>query len=186
MVSRWLQPIPEEKYIRVVFVGKIRIVSKHGKKSEGKETTLEDVIIDYWKRAEVFNRQNFISGHLSCAGNGYVAQLLEGKEEDVLPLYDRIFWDPRVYIWKMFKNEQLLMTHGWGLSMCYSFEITSCQKMIVLDDGISLEDVFAMMKNTHQAIHEKLIIPEFYKETTKTILLKFIYTTGGEMNWRGF
>jgi len=69
--------------------------------------------------------------------------------------------------------------------MCYSFEITSCQKMIVLDDGISLEDVFAMMKNTHQAIHEKLTIPEFYKETTQTILLKFIYKTGGEMNWHG-
>ena len=81
MLTQWLQPIPERNYLRVVYVGKIRIVSKFGTKLEGKDATLEEVIDDIWEKASVFNRQSFISGHLSCASTHHVVQLLEGEKK---------------------------------------------------------------------------------------------------------
>jgi len=86
----------------------------------------------------------------------------------------RIARDPRVIITKVFQSHQLSMNQGWALSMCYSFEITSSQMEIIQDDDLDIDDVFSMMKNTHQAIQEKLFLPDFYKEIMQTILLKYI------------
>jgi len=58
--------------------------------------------------------------------------------------------------------------------MCYSFEVTSGQMKIIQDDDLSIADVFGMMKNTHEAIREKLHLPDFYKEIMQTILLQYI------------
>jgi len=90
---------------------------------------------------------------------------------------ERIAKDPRVVIHKVFKNNQQSMGLGWGLSMCYSFDIdtTTLEQMLIIhDDNISMEDVFDMMKNTHEAIRDELFLPDFYKEIMQTILQKFI------------
>jgi hypothetical protein len=178
MLTQWLQPIPEKKYIRVVYVGKIRLVGRDGRKSKDK-LSLEAIIDDIWKRASVFNRENFISGHLSCAKTLHVVQLLEGKEKIVLNLMKRIRKDPRVIIHKEFIKMQLSMHLGWAISMCYSFDITSAQLSLVQDTDLTMEDMFEMMKNTYQVRQECLDLPSFYKEIIETILLKFISISDG-------
>jgi len=174
MLTQWLQPIPERTFIRVVYVGEMRLVPKFGTEVENEKPTLEKTIDEIWKVASVFNRENYISGHLSCSKTGDVVQCLEGREKTILSLMSRIMKDPRVVIHKVFQSYQLSMNQGWALSMCYSFEITSSQMEIIQNDDLTIEDVFGMMKNTHQAIREKLFLPDFYKEIMQTILLKFI------------
>jgi len=179
MLTQWLQPIPEKKYIRIVYVGKIQLVSKDGRKSK-KDPTLEAVIEEIWKTASEFNRRNFISGHLSCANSLHVVQLLEGKEKVVLNLMKRIRKDPRVVIYKEFIKMQQSMQLGWAVSMCYSFDITPDQLSLVQDPDLTMEDMFEMMKNTYQVRQEMLELPAFYKEMMETILLKFISITAEE------
>jgi len=178
MLTQWLQPIPEKKYIRVVYVGKLRIVNKANKPHNPQ--TLEEMMNDIWEKASVFNRTNFISGHLSCSKTLHVVQLLEGKEKVVLGLMKRIRKDPRVEIHKEFFKEQLSMHIGWSISMCYSFEITSAQLRLVQDTDLSMREMFDMMKNTHEVTRESLDLPSFYKEIIETILLKFISITEGK------
>merc|ERR1719419_1227666 len=177
MLDEWLQPIPEKKYVRVVYMGKLRLVNKDGSEMQGATPTLEEMIEDIWKGASVFNRSNFISGHLSCANTLHVVQLLEGKEKVVLALMKRIRKDPRVVIYKEFVKKQLSMHVGWAISMCYSFEITSAQLSLVQNTDLTMEEMFAMMKNTYQVRQESLNLPSFYKEIIETILLKFISIT---------
>jgi len=179
MLTQWLQPIPEKKYIRVVYCGKLRLVTKEGR-TKFKKQALEDMIEDIWKKASVFNRRNFISGHLSCSKTLHVVQLLEGKENVVLSLMERIRKDPRVVIYKEFIKEQLSMNVGWAISMCYSFELTSAQMELVQDKELTLEEMFDMMKNTYQVRQESLNLPCFYKQIIETILLKFIFITEGK------
>jgi len=177
MLTQWLQPIPEKKYIRVVYCGKLRLVNKEEKTNLKNKPTLEDMIDDIWKRASEFNRRNFISGHLSCSKTLHVVQLLEGKEKVVLSLMERIRKDPRVVIYKEFVKKQLSMHVGWAISMCYSFEITSAQLELVQDTELTMEEMFDMMKNTYQVRQESLNLPSFYKEIMETILLKLISVT---------
>jgi len=176
MLAEWLQPIPEKKYIRVVYVGKLRLVNKDGSEQKG-APTLEEMMEDIWRGASVFNRTNFISGHLSCANTLHVVQLLEGKEKIVFALMKRIRKDPRVVIYKEFVKKQLSMHVGWAISMCYSFEITSAQLSLVQDTDLTMEEMFDMMKNTYQVRRESLNLPSFYKEIIETILLKYISIT---------
>merc|ERR1719177_96865 len=79
------------------------------------------MISDIWKVARKFNSSNFISGHLAFTKSLYVVQLLEGLEDVVNPLMERIRRDPRVVIEKVFKKRLLTMNLGWEVSMCYSF-----------------------------------------------------------------
>jgi len=176
MLAQWLQPIPEKKYIRVVYCGKLQLVTKDGKNMKDKPT-LEVMINDIWKGASEFNRRNFISGHLSCSKTLHVVQLLEGKEKVVLSLMQRIRKDPRLVIYKEFVKKQLSMHVGWAISMCYSFEITSAQLELVQDTELTMEEMFDMMKNTYMVRQESLCLPSFYKEIMETILLKFIAVT---------
>merc|ERR1719317_1046395 len=147
---------------------------------DGHVPTLEEIIWDIWQVASAFNRSNFISGHLSCAGTLHVVQMLEGKEKVVLSLMKRIRKDPRVIVEKEFIKRQLTMHLGWALSMCYSFEITSAQLKLVQDEDLSMEEMFDMIKNPYEVKEERLNIPKFYKETIETILLKYISITEGK------
>jgi len=179
MFTEWLQPIPEKSYIRVGYLGKLQLVNKDGS-SVKKVPTLEDMIQDIWQVASVFNRNNFISGHLSCSSTLHVVQLLEGKRKVVLGLMKRIRKDPRVVIYKEFVKEQLSMQTGWAMSMCYSFEITSAQLGLVQNADLTIEDMFNIMKNTYEVRQESLNLPAFYKEIVETILLKYISITEEE------
>merc|ERR550534_698422 len=55
---------------------------------------------DIWKKSSVYNKANFISGHLACSKSLHVVQLLEGEEEAVEALMKKIRRDPRVEIEK--------------------------------------------------------------------------------------
>jgi len=173
MFTEWLQPIPEKTYIRVVYLGKLQLVNKDGS-SMKKVPTLQEMMQDIWQVASVFNRNNFISGHLSCSSTLHVVQLLEGKKEVVLRLMKRIRKDPRVVIYKEFVKEQLSMETGWAMSMCYSFENSSAQLGLVQDADLTIQDMFNMMKDTYQVRKENLNLHAFYREIIETILLKYI------------
>jgi len=179
MLGEWLKPIPEKNYIRVVYVGKLRLVNKDGSSMKD-APNFEEMVEDIWKEASVFNRSNFISGHMSCAETLHVVELLEGEEKAVLGLMKRIRNDPRVVIYKEFVKKQLSMHVGWAISLCYSFEITRAQLSLVQDTDLTIEKMFYMMKNTYQARRESWNLSSFYKRIIETTLLKFIYITEGE------
>merc|ERR1719260_589294 len=110
MITEWLQPIPEKEYIRVLFVGKLQLPQLHvaGEVRENaKEEALRIMISDIWKVARKFNSSNFISGHLSFTKSLYVVQLLEGVEDVVDSLMERIKKYRRVVIEKVFSKRLL-------------------------------------------------------------------------------
>lgn len=178
MYSEWLMPIPEKKYVRVAYFGKLQLLPKpilslDDEKLE-ETPTLEEMLMDIWQQASQFNRKNFISGHLACSKSLHCVQLLEGRQETVMALMERIRRDPRVVILKEFKKELLSMNHGWGISMCYSFDITSAQLRMVQSDNVTLESMFDMIKNTYEVRKENVKLQAFYKNINETMLLKFM------------
>jgi len=184
MLTEWLQPIAEKKYIRVLYIGKLVLGAHEGPIDKSENGTspkrLENMLDDIWKQASAFNRSNFISGHLSCAKSLHVVQVLEGKEKVVLSLMDRIRNDPRVIIDKEFTKKQLTMHQGWGISMSYSFEITSAQLSLIQEENLTMEEMFHMMKNTYEVEEEGHNLRIFYKDTIETFLLKYISITEGK------
>jgi len=185
MLTEFLMPIPEKSYLRVVYLGKLRLLpnlrTDDEKSDEPIRTpTLEEMITEIWKKSEIYNQAHFISGHLACTQTLHVVQLLEGKESDVLSLMKRIRKDPRVHIEKEFHKTLLSMNVGWGYSTCYSFAITPGKLRVVQRSDISLENMFGMMKNTYRAVREKLELRKFYKNVIETMLLKYVFMTKGQ------
>jgi len=64
--------------------------------------------------------------------------------------------------------------------MCYSFEIAYKNSNLVQDVDLTIEAMFDMMNNTYQVLEGKINLPNFYKETTKDIFLKYISITEGK------
>lgn len=179
MLTEWLMPIPEKSYIRVLYLGKLKLRWKDSQKS-GPAPTLEEMMKDIWNQASVFNKENFISGHLSCSKTLHVVQLLEGEEQIVQSLMGRIRKDPRVVVEHEFSKELLTMNAGWEISMCYSFQITPSERELIKNKDISIQQMFDMMKSTFQVRQENLNIPTFYKHIIECILLKYISGRLGE------
>jgi len=152
MISEWLQPIPEKEhirgpiaekeYIRVLYVGKLQLpqlnVAGEWKENE-KEEALRIMISDIWKAARKFNNSNFISGHLSFTKSLYVVQLLEGLEDVVGSLMERIKRDKRVLIEKVFTKRLLKMNLGWEVSMSYSFSLSPADLGFINNPNLSME-----------------------------------------------
>jgi len=176
-----LMPIPEKSYIRIVYLGKLRVVpslSTDDVKSDGPKgtATLEEMVNQIWDKAKIFNEAHFISGHLACSQTLHVVQLLEGEKDMVLSLMKRIRKDPRVNIEREFHKKVLSMNMGWGYSNCYSFSLTPTKLHVVQRNDISLESMFGMIKHTFQAKREKLQLRDFYKNVIETMLLKYMMT----------
>jgi len=178
MYNEWLMPIPEKRYIRVAYFGKLQLLPKPVLSLDDEKLvekpTLEEMLMEIWQKASIFNRKNYISGHLACSKSLHCVQLLEGRQATVMSLMKRIRKDPRVVIYKEFKKELLSMNHGWGISMCYSFDITSAQLRLVQSDNVSLESMFDMIKNTYEVRKENVKLQAFYKNINETMLLKFM------------
>jgi len=182
MQVKRLMPIPEKSYVRMMYLGRLNLLYKEGSKHKNSvnsksRPTLEEMMKDIWKEASAFNRENFISGHLACSKSLLVVQLLEGEKQVVESLMERIRKDPRVSIEQEYSKELFTMSVGWQLSMCYTFEITSSERTLILDDGVSVEAMFNKIKNTYQARKEKLDIPAFYKHIIECVLLKYMSRT---------
>jgi len=180
-----LLPIPEKSYLRVVYLGKLRLLpslSIDDEKSDEPERwpTLEEMIREIKEESRLYNKAHFISGHLACSKTLHVVQLLEGENGEVKSLMKRIRKDPRVDIQKEFHKTLLSMNMGWGVSTCYSFDVTPAQLKVIARSDISLERLFGMMKYTYQAKREKLKLTDFYKNVIETMLLKYISMTKGQ------
>jgi len=175
MLTEWLAPLPEEDYVRILYVGRFQIFSKTSDDSEDIKTTeLEDMINDIWQVASIHNIMCNISGHLSWTKDFHVAQIMEGKDEDVTALMAKIRKDTRVVIFKEFRRNLQTMNQGWQASLCYSFQITSKQYRLIADEDLTLEQMFNRMKDTYRVRREGLKLSQFYKTTVDTFLLKYI------------
>jgi len=170
-LTEWLQPVPEEEYLRIVYVGKLQICSKS---NNNNITQLENMINDIWNVSKAWNSTHGISGHLAYTQEHHISQLIEGKAVFVKNLMARIRNDPRVVIHKEFKRTLLTMNLGWNISMCYSFQITADQYRLIADDDITAEQMFDSMKNTYEIRREGWKLSDFYKTIVDTFLLKYI------------
>jgi len=185
MHNEWLMPIPEKSYIRFLYLGKLKLLWKDD--GEGNyfpksrpPPTLEELMKDIWEIASVYNKENFIAGHLSCSKTLHVVQLLEGEEHIVKSMMRRIRKDPRVVIEHEFSKTLLTMHAGWEMSLCCSFAISPCEREVIKNKAISIQQMFDMMKSTYQARQLNMNIPSFYKHIIECILLKYISGSLGE------
>jgi len=177
MFTEWLQPIAETNYIRVLYVGKIQLIPKtrrNGNQVEEYVPTLDEVMKDIWKVAGKYNKEHFISGHLAFANSLHVAQLLEGKEEAVLKLLERIKKDRRIIYVKDYKKQILTVNPGWSTAMCYSFHLTHPELVLLQNPKLSLKRLFKKITETFQIKRSGTELAVFYKKTVDIILLKFI------------
>merc|ERR1719320_2309378 len=146
-------PIPEKEYIRVLYVGKLQLPQLHvaGESMENeKEEALRIMINDIWKAARKFNISKFISGHLSFTKSLHVVQLLEGVEDVVGSLMERIKRDKRVIIEKVFTKRLLKMNLGWEVSMSYSFSLSPADFGLIKSPNLSMEQLFDNITITYE------------------------------------
>jgi len=174
--AEWLAPLPEEEYLRIMYVGKLVLDPSTMTDDSGKEakSSVEDMINEIWKVASVWNPIHGISGHLSYTKQLHVAQLIEGKADAIKALIERIHKDSRVNVTKVFSRKLQTMNLGWNLSMCYSFEITTEQYRLIADADVTLQQMFDGMKNSYEVRREGWNLNEFYKSIVDTFLLKYI------------
>jgi len=177
MMTEWLQPIPEKEFIRVLYIGKLQLPQLHvagESKENAKEEALKRMIGDIWKVARKFNSSNFISGHLSFTKSLYVVQLLEGVEDVVNSLMERIQRDKRVVIEKVFTKRLLTMNLGWEVSMSYSFNLSSADLGLIKNPNLTMEQLFGNITSTYEIKRLGVKISKFYRNTVDIILLKYI------------
>jgi len=174
--TQWLAPLPEEDYLRILYIGKLQISTKLGTGCEKvtNSTSIEDMINEIWEHSSEWNVKNGISGHLAYTNEFHISQLIEGKAEEIKSLMSKIRKDPRVVIQAEFQKKLDTMNPGWNVSKCYSFQITTDQYQLIADDDISLEQMFNSMKNTCVVRREGWKLNEFYKTIVDTFLLKYI------------
>jgi len=177
MHTQWLQPIAEKEYIRVLYLGKLQLPKnyKYGKPiGRAKEMALKEMISGIWQVARKFNSSNFIAGHLSFTKSLYVVQLLEGLEDHVCSLMERIRKDSRVIIEKEFIRKIPTMNLGWQMSMCYSFNLTQEDLGMIKNPHLSLGQLFQSITNTYEIKRLGVTLPKFYRNTVDIMLLKYI------------
>jgi len=171
----WMAPLPEEEYLRIVYVGKLEILPELTVGRDNiNDVNVEDLINEIWDVSRVWNRINGISGHLAYTNERYVSQLIEGKADVVISLMEKIRRDSRVKIYKEFRRKLQTMNHGWSVQMCYSFDLTNEQYGLIADEDITPEQMFDSMRNTYEIRREGWKLSEFYKTIVETFLLKFI------------
>jgi len=177
-VTEWLAPLPEEEYLRILYIGKLQTKKGDDKENADSSNDIEEMINEIWNKSRVWNKNFGISGHLSYTNDYHVAQLIEGKVETVNSLMANIEKDPRVLIWKTFRRTLPTMNVGWNISMCYSFQITTEQWQLVSDYKVTPEQMFNNMKNTYEVRREGWELCKFYKTMVETFLLKFMAING--------
>merc|ERR1719419_1712085 len=132
------------------------------------------MIGDVWQVARKFNSSNFISGHLSFTKSFHVIQLLEGLEDTVMSLLERIRKDFRVIIEKEFIRKIQTMNIGWEMSMCYSFNLTQEDLVMIQNHHLSLYQLFDSITNTYEIKRVGVNLPKFYRSIVDIMLLKYI------------
>jgi len=175
----WLTPLPEEEYLRIVYVGKLKTLPglRVGSNKDLHNNNLKDIndtINEIWDVSKVWNSTHGISGHLAYTDGRWISQLIEGKAEEITSLMAKIRGDSRVVIYKEFRRKLQSMNHGWNVQMCYSFDLTNEQYQLIADDDITPEQMFQSMRNTYQIRRAGWKLREFYKTVVETFLLKYI------------
>jgi len=172
--KEWLAPLPEEEYMRVVYFGKLQVPNPGDDGSTNDKIRLEKMVSEVWKVSMDWNSKHGISGHLAYTNEHHVAQLIEGKADEITSLIAKIQKDPRVCVFKVFKRKLQTMNNCWNMSMCYSFNITTEQYRLITNDDVTPQQMFNSMKNTCDVRREGWKLNEFYKTIVETFLLKYI------------
>merc|ERR1719419_366141 len=139
-----------------------------------KDKELKKIIRDIWNVAGKFNCSNFISGHFSFTKSLYAVQLLEGVEDVVNSLMERIRKDKRIIIEREFKKKILTMGGGWELSMCNSFNLTPTDLGMVKNPNVSLDQLFESITATYEVKRQGLKLSKFYRNAVDMVLFKYI------------
>jgi len=182
--TKWLEPLPEEEYLRIVYVGKLNIhpSMNNGIKQRNSPTRVQDngpdilehIINDIWKVSSFWSSTHGISGHLGYTNELHISHLIEGKAEDVTYLMAKIREDPRVVVYREFRRRIKTMNPAWNISKCNSFELSIEQYHLIADEDITLEQMFNTMINTYEIRRLGYKLNEFYKTIVDTFLLKYI------------
>jgi len=185
--TKWLEPLPEEDYLRIVYVGTLNIQPKmnNGSKQGSSPTRVQDngsgilehTINDIWKVSSLWSITYGISGHLGYTNEHHISQLIEGKAKDVTYLMAKIREDPRVVVYREFRRRIKTMNPAWNISECNSFELSIEQYQLIANEEITLEQMFNTMKNTYEVRRLGYKLKEFYKTIVDTFLLKYISIT---------
>jgi len=173
--KEWLAPLPEEEYLRIIYVGKLQITPEMSDGIDKGISTakLEDMIKEIYKVSSVWNCKHSISGHLAYTNELHVSHLIEGKATETNYLMAKIRKDPRVVVYQEFRRKLQTMNLGWNISMCDSSQITPEQYRLIADDDITPEQMFNSMKSTCEVRREGCELSQFYKTIVETFLLKY-------------
>merc|ERR1719419_744985 len=66
------------------------------------------------------------------------------------------------------------MNIGWEMSMCYSFNLTQEDLVMIQNPHLSLDQMFGSITNTFEIKRMGVKLTEFYKNTVEIMLLKYI------------
>jgi len=91
-----------------------------------------------------------------------------------MSLMERIRKDFRVIIEKEYIRKIHTMNIGWEMSMCYSFNLTQEDLVMIKNPHLSLDQMFGSITNTFEIKRMGVKLPEFYKNTVEIMLLKYI------------
>jgi len=177
--TSWLVPISETEHVRFIYVGKLKIVSCETPHVESKSDgylgrNVYALMDDIWMKSSVYNKTNFISGHLAWTESLHVAQLLEGRSEVVFSLMERIRRDPRVIIHKEFRKDMQVKNTGWDMSMCYWFDVPAKLPDYEEYRDFSIEELCDRIGNTFDVKRDVWGLAKFYETNINTILMKYI------------
>jgi len=177
--TSWLLPVPEKEHVRIVYVGKLQLDYSETPHAESKSDgylsrNVHEMMDDIWKVSSVWNKDNFISGHLAWAESLHVAQLIEGRSEVIVPLMEKIRSDPRVIIEKEFHRDMHVKNTGWDMSMCYWFDVPAELPDFEEYQGCSIQELFDSIGDTFEVNRDSWGLAKFYETNIDRILMKYI------------
>jgi len=174
--KEWLAILPEKDYLRIVYVGKLQILSRgiDGNEKVNNAIELEEMINEIWKVSSIQNEAHRISGHISYTNEFHVCQLIEGRPEEVLSLMANIRKDPRLIIYKEFSKTLSTKNHYWYEAMCFTCQISTAKVLCKVDEDTTPAEMFDNLENTFKVRLEGSRIFEFYKKGIDIFLLKYV------------
>jgi len=177
--TSWLLPVPEKEHVRIVYVGKLQLDYSETPHAESKSDgylsrNVHEMMDDIWKVSSVWNKDNFISGHLAWAESLHVAQLIEGRSEVILPLMERIRRDPRVIIHKEFREDVQVKNTEWDMSMCYWFDVAAQLTGFEEHPDSSIEELCDMIGDSFEVKRDVWGLAKFYETNIDRILMKYV------------
>jgi len=168
--TSWLLPTSETEHVRFVYVGKLQLVSRENQPSRN----IYDMMYDIGKVSSFNNKTNGISGYLAWTESFHVAQLIEGRSEVILPLMERIRRDPRVIIYKEFREDVQVKNTEWDMSICYWFDVAAELPGFEEYPDSSIEDLCDRVGSAFEVQRDLWGLANFYETNIDRILMNYV------------